>query len=327
MLPCTFYSAGKCRAGHKCKYSHESKASDSKKSVSVPLPCKFFKENACKAGDACRFSHEIGLKMPKGSTVDVVCKYFAEGWCSEANHCPFIHDRQRAVQEKKKAQEEKRQVERQKIEEKKKQMYQFCSEVSNVKVSVLSISEDAKPVASLNKIPPPQQVEHQETKETKEEEEEEEAFFYGAPGAFQVEHQQPQQPSYTKVAIANVPENILQAAAAAAALPLQSRKVCAFFQQGSCRYGAACRHYHATKTATDDSAFIVEKELKESTEIECCICYEVVLSKPGERFGLLSGCMHAFCLSCVRNWRGMTDEQSKENVSTHRAFEVEANGY
>jgi E3 ubiquitin-protein ligase makorin len=41
-------------------------------------------------------------------------------------------------------------------------------------------------------------------------------------------------------------------------------------------------------------------------EVECAICLESVLGKPaGEgarRFGLLA-CPHAFCLSCIRNWR------------------------
>ncbi|KAK9841729.1 hypothetical protein WJX74_010985 [Apatococcus lobatus] len=43
---------------------------------------------------------------------------------------------------------------------------------------------------------------------------------------------------------------------------------------------------------------------------ECGICLERVLDKevPGQRrFGLLSGCSHAFCLTCIRGWRGHVD--------------------
>lgn len=43
---------------------------------------------------------------------------------------------------------------------------------------------------------------------------------------------------------------------------------------------------------------------------ECGICLERVLDKevPGQRrFGLLSGCSHAFCLTCIRGWRGHLD--------------------
>lgn len=44
-----------------------------------------------------------------------------------------------------------------------------------------------------------------------------------------------------------------------------------------------------------------------SSSVECGICLEPVLSKPTaaeRRFGLLSGCGHVFCLSCLRGWRG-----------------------
>ncbi|KAK7323496.1 hypothetical protein VNO77_26972 [Canavalia gladiata] len=46
--------------------------------------------------------------------------------------------------------------------------------------------------------------------------------------------------------------------------------------------------------------------LKDSEEIECNVCLERVLSKPKPsdcKFGLLPECDHAFCLSCIRNWR------------------------
>ncbi|KAK7271587.1 hypothetical protein RJT34_27616 [Clitoria ternatea] len=46
--------------------------------------------------------------------------------------------------------------------------------------------------------------------------------------------------------------------------------------------------------------------LKDSQEIECNVCLERVLSKPKPsdcKFGLLPECDHAFCLSCIRNWR------------------------
>ncbi len=41
-----------------------------------------------------------------------------------------------------------------------------------------------------------------------------------------------------------------------------------------------------------------------SVHVECCICLERVLEKAGgdRKFGLLS-CDHAFCLTCIRNWR------------------------
>ncbi|KAF7836031.1 E3 ubiquitin-protein ligase makorin [Senna tora] len=46
--------------------------------------------------------------------------------------------------------------------------------------------------------------------------------------------------------------------------------------------------------------------LNDSQEIECNICLEHVLSKPkasDRKFGVLPECDHAFCISCIRNWR------------------------
>ena len=46
-----------------------------------------------------------------------------------------------------------------------------------------------------------------------------------------------------------------------------------------------------------------------SSEVECSICLERVLSKanPAERkFGLLA-CEHPFCLGCIRAWRQKLD--------------------
>ncbi|CAJ1958823.1 unnamed protein product [Sphenostylis stenocarpa] len=46
--------------------------------------------------------------------------------------------------------------------------------------------------------------------------------------------------------------------------------------------------------------------LKVSQDVECNVCLELVLSKPKPsdcKFGLLPECDHAFCLSCIRNWR------------------------
>ncbi|GIL77655.1 hypothetical protein Vretifemale_7147 [Volvox reticuliferus] len=47
-----------------------------------------------------------------------------------------------------------------------------------------------------------------------------------------------------------------------------------------------------------------------SAEVECGICLERVLSKPSvaeRRFGLMS-CDHAFCLACIRSWRGRNED-------------------
>lgn len=45
-----------------------------------------------------------------------------------------------------------------------------------------------------------------------------------------------------------------------------------------------------------------------SRTVECSVCLEVVVEgAAGRRFGLLTGCAHAFCLDCIRAWRARID--------------------
>ncbi|KAK7401510.1 hypothetical protein VNO78_13050 [Psophocarpus tetragonolobus] len=72
------------------------------------------------------------------------------------------------------------------------------------------------------------------------------------------------------------------------------------------------------------------KALKDSEEVECNVCLERVLSKPKPsdcKFGLLPECDHAFCLSCIRNWRNSAppagmDVNNTSNANTVRTCPV-----
>jgi len=44
-----------------------------------------------------------------------------------------------------------------------------------------------------------------------------------------------------------------------------------------------------------------------AADVTCGICFESIVEVPGRRFGLLTGCTHAFCLDCIRQWRGRID--------------------
>nr|XP_020658207.1 probable E3 ubiquitin-protein ligase makorin-2 [Pogona vitticeps] len=48
--------------------------------------------------------------------------------------------------------------------------------------------------------------------------------------------------------------------------------------------------------------------IQASQDKVCSICMEVVYDKPSaseRRFGILSNCNHTYCLSCIRQWRGV----------------------
>ncbi|KAJ8515730.1 hypothetical protein ONZ45_g6898 [Pleurotus djamor] len=87
--------------------------------------------------------------------------------------------------------------------------------------------------------------------------------------------------------------------------PYDKAKVCRFYQQGYCKRGDACwfRHVKADQpTASPTPGPSSEVQLNGSDEI-CSICFEVPTT-----YGLLGGCSHVFCITCIRQWRLSTDK-------------------
>lgn len=73
---------------------------------------------------------------------------------------------------------------------------------------------------------------------------------------------------------------------------LMTRKtICRYFEAGTlCPYGELCYFKHAHRDVKKASAKVEDES--------CSICFETII-----KFGLLPGCDHMFCLSCVVNWR------------------------
>ncbi|KAF9462972.1 hypothetical protein BDZ94DRAFT_1193837 [Collybia nuda] len=68
--------------------------------------------------------------------------------------------------------------------------------------------------------------------------------------------------------------------------PYDQSKRCRFYVKGFCKRGEKCWFVHGVR-------------LEDGSEREdCSICFE----KPAN-YGLLSGCSHIFCISCIRQWR------------------------
>eukprot|EP00250_Pteridium_aquilinum_P035617 c9721_g1_i1 orf=645-1808(-) len=108
--------------------------------------------------------------------------------------------------------------------------------------------------------------------------------------------------------------------------------ICALAATGRCTLGESCPYLHGDLCALCGKECLHphrpdEREehqrqcernqkrleaLRFSQDIECSICLDKVLLKPTvaeRKFGLLSGCDHPFCISCIRDWRSTSQPQ------------------
>lgn len=115
------------------------------------------------------------------------------------------------------------------------------------------------------------------------------------------------------------------------------RSICSFAASGNCTCGCLCptcgkhclhpfgleeREKHIKSCEKRQKQ---KETLKLSRDIECCVCFERVLSKPKgneRKFGLLSECDHPFCVSCIRNWRSSSPTSGMDVNSALRACPV-----
>ncbi|KAG5639581.1 hypothetical protein H0H81_010783 [Sphagnurus paluster] len=77
--------------------------------------------------------------------------------------------------------------------------------------------------------------------------------------------------------------------------PFDQAKHCRYFAEGYCKRGDQCWFLHVVEAAP---GAVAEQQSREGEEEVCSICFE----KPST-YGLLGGCNHIFCISCIRQWR------------------------
>ncbi|KAI0675528.1 hypothetical protein C8Q78DRAFT_964382 [Trametes maxima] len=80
--------------------------------------------------------------------------------------------------------------------------------------------------------------------------------------------------------------------------PFDKSKVCRFHINGYCKRGDRCWFLHTDPSQVASGSQSSAAPPEEEDEFLCSICYD----KPSV-FGLLVGCSHVFCISCIKNWR------------------------
>ncbi|ETN19538.1 hypothetical protein, variant 1 [Phytophthora nicotianae INRA-310] len=286
MTPCSFFAAGKCRNGNDCKFFHATPGRE----------CKFSHTAEAQAA-ATRVSASTGEKTMKPGSYGVPCKFFKYGDCSNGDKCPYLHNK--------------------KMEEgEHKDTAKVVTEGTSTPDKQPDEEEKvASPVADASSEELDDQEKEEDVTELKDFiSKEEELYYYGAPGEFEdaAAESAPPMPtqSYVEVTKKNVKDRPLSFDEERPAPP----KICTFFLQGLCRYGDTCFYSHSLpeRVESEEEMLAMGEEIRLSQDLECGICYEIILKK-GERFGLLSGCNHSFCLTCLRNWRS-SEDQPKQTV-------------
>ncbi|CAM6097259.1 unnamed protein product [Calypogeia fissa] len=125
----------------------------------------------------------------------------------------------------------------------------------------------------------------------------------------------------------------------------EDEPICASAASGRCSHGASCKYLHGDLCPTcgkhclhplrtqerEEHLRVCAQNRKRlealliSQDIECTVCLERVLAKPvpaERKFGILSGCDHPFCISCVRGWRSGSHAPGMDIKTVVRACPV-----
>ncbi|TDH73566.1 uncharacterized protein CCR75_003095 [Bremia lactucae] len=256
-------------------------------------PCSFFAAGKCRNGKNCKYvhaSHENLTESPRPSNL------FPNGACINGrvstrvveagtsllsditgNKSSYFH-----VQE-----------------ERNEELY-FCK--ANTATNGTSISEimsggwEKKAIDTLIKMKKVEKIKEEVTELTDFISNEEELYYYGAPDNFKAD--------VTETLFSEAKDSFLDVTKDG----LKTETNLCNGERPAPPYGNTCFYAHSLpeEIVSEEERLATDEEFRLSQGLECGICYEIILNK-GEQFGMLSGCNHSFCLTCVRNWPNSED--------------------
>ncbi|XP_078399559.1 E3 ubiquitin-protein ligase makorin-2 [Cetorhinus maximus] len=281
-VTCRYFMHGICREGSRCMFSHD--LSTSKPSTI----CKFYQKGQCAYGDHCRYDH---VKLPGSRAVGPVI--------SRVTCTPVVHD---AIAEPATAEQtvpvkvtESGRCKKKTLELKDRDLCNRAAEKSKLfpfPPSYCNTTKTASPFSDSAK------------------------FVY--------EDVPVKPPSYLDAVRSGLDVS------ASVCSNNSAQQLCPFAAVGECHYGDSCLYLHGDvcevcelqvlhptdleqRRAHEQMCLIAfEQDMEKAFAVQksqdkvCNICMEIVYDKmiPSERrFGILSDCIHPYCLSCIRQWR------------------------
>lgn len=85
---------------------------------------------------------------------------------------------------------------------------------------------------------------------------------------------------------------------------------CPYYARGNCRYGHHCQLKHESSSEPSNEQDKVCNKVD-----DCGICLEKVRCIDGNKYGLLTSCMHVFCYKCIMEWRKEGSREAKDRAS------------
>lgn len=263
----------------------------------------YYMHGVCREGENCQYSHDLKDKP------SMVCKYYLQGACSYGSSCRFDHVKPPSARTKSASGPKPVPLLPRNREENKE----------NHTMVTLTKNKQKHPKnwADAPAFVPGQTYQgiSSSEKETDTPKPVSSPLSYSAAAQSGVEF-------VDELTDEQAAQMLCPFAAAVGVCPLEES--CSYLHGLECEYcGNRCLHPYDTTQQQEHHQFCVESHEKDmehsfavqrSEGVACGICLEVVRSKeiPSEqRFGILTDCNHAFCLSCIRRWRNTSLSTNK----------------
>ncbi|CAM4733276.1 hypothetical protein PO909_020988 [Leuciscus waleckii] len=252
------------------------------------VTCRYFLHGVCREGSRCLFSHDLNTSKPS-----TICKYYQRGVCAYGDRCRYDHvkpcGRGAAVENPNRP-----------------------GSAPGPAPPANTGKPGKKPLVLRDKALGPYGESAEDCWDYRD------ASAHGKPHSYLEAIRSGLESSESSASSGPYPD--------AGPQP----QLCPYLAAGQCNYGDRCPYLHgdvceicrlqvlhphdpeqrAAHEKMCMAAFEMDMErafaAQQSQDKQCKICLDVVYEKtsPSERrFGILSSCVHTYCLSCIRQWR------------------------